>query len=136
MKRGALLAIGLAGCGLVVLGCGSGPSGGDGATTVDMTSTNNKPDLTMKPGGDMAGVDANLDGPASTDDLTMANQGDLTMVAQGDMANAPCQNTGQSCGMPGMCADCTNNAGGHACVNNVCGCNSQTDCPMGNACVN
>ncbi len=126
MKRGIGFAVALAGCSLMVVGCGNDANqGGD--------------DLTMMGHADL--VMGGQDAPAPTDAAEDANVGDAgggdALGPQPDMVpevDATCANTPQSCGMPGACADCTNSPSGNQCVNNACGCNSQADCPMGNAC--
>lgn len=76
-------------------------------------------------------------------DMTMPPPGpDLStppdLVPPPDLAIPPCANTAKSCGLPGMCADCTMSPTGSACVMvagaQACGCNSEKDCPVGTAC--
>lgn len=47
-----------------------------------------------------------------------------------------CANTNSDAKHCGVCGnDCSQSAGGHACVNGACGCVSSTDCPTGEVCL-
>jgi hypothetical protein len=135
--RTAMVLLVVGGGAFALIGCGNGNGMGEDDLTMSP-----KPDLTMTGGGpdglsqDLSMADLSMDMSAAMDDMA---GGDIAMWGGGDLAGPtdgppPCQNTPQNCGTPGACVDCTNSANGHQCVTNACGCNSEADCPAGNAC--
>ena len=117
---------------LLVAGCGDSTQNTDsGAPDQSMPIIDR--DLAMMKsddggGDDMAAPGADLlmdDMAKAADDLSMAGP---------DLTSPPCNNAPNSCGTPGNCVDCSNAPTGHACVSMACGCNTEQDCPAGNAC--
>ncbi len=109
---------------LLIAGCGETPPATDA------------PDLVMSPKPDSGGGGNGDDMAAPQIDMAMGPDllppPDLTPGP--DLATPPCGNTANNCGPPGNCVDCSNAPTGRACVNMACGCNTEQDCPMGNAC--
>jgi hypothetical protein len=110
--------------GLLIAGCGDDttPTG-----TPDAPSSIDAPRTIDAPMIDAPAIDA----PANAE----GGMADAMADAELD-AMTVCFGTTASCGQnPAACTDCTGNAGGSACINNMtCGCNAAADCPVGRAC--
>ena len=109
----------------LILGCGGGvtplqdlSSGTNGDSSIGML------DLSLDDGALDLAMDLSVVDSAAAD-LTLAV--DLPGVS-------PCDGGSRSCGEPGACIDCSGNTVGAACVSGVCGCQTFSDCPIGNAC--